>query len=630
MNYISSFLIEKALDGDKLFPTELYDALKMLPENKETKLSEELNFLLTQLETKKLENTLGDNADFCFNHILIKNFRRYGEAKEGNYFGICMSKQIPSTPSVQAMEKTYEGLVLLGDNGVGKSSVFGAIEFWAKRSISEAEYREIEDQRWFYQHNEKEPEILIVTSDGKCHGLNDIGIWQSSYDVERFFISENSILESASFMNENGEEGKNWYRYFCYMLSIHPFLIEFAFDDDNDKIYKRITNALKKLQEWTAELSIVDEELDSIHCQIVDGSIILTEGERNGLRKCQEILSSRLVTWENNFNLAEFEKELKSVEIDSFQYIPAIHTFSLSCNDIRTRLEKLPTDGNIFLKKETLRNLADNANKKLQLKNELQKAVNICMQRLKNMLDDNIEYDKVILRKNRLTTAKKLKEKIETVQIDILITRLQEFRKKLAESIQKYIKDIIDAEFEQAIRSVFDKTFINENRESFDFDITSIDNNEINIEVNNIPVHKYFNTFRYRLFCLTMQVMINLKMMKKGKFSFPIIFDDVFYANDYKNKQQLYKFFKILRDKASSFLAPEQKFQILFFTHDEQLVATLQKDFNPSFKFGRMIEVADFEKPAVQKDFIVHLSENTNYLNLYFPIYEPFLSYGQV
>ena len=118
--------------------------------------------------------------------------------------------------------------------------------------------------------------------------------------------------------------------------------------------------------------------------------------------------------------------------------------------------------------------------------------------------------------------------------------------------------------------------------------------------------------------------------MKKGKFSFPIIFDDVFYANDYKNKQQLYKFFKILRDKASSFLAPEQKFQILFFTHDEQLVATLQKDFNPSFKFGRMIEVADFEKPAVQKDFIVHLSENTNYLNLYCPIYEPFLSYGQV
>lgn len=630
MNYISSFLIKKALDGDKVFPTELYDALKMLPENKETKLSEELNFLLTQLETGKLENTLSDNADFCFNHILIKNFRRYGETKEGNYFGIRMSEEMPPTPSEQTMGKTYEGLVLLGDNGVGKSSVFGAIEFWAKRSISEAEYREIEDQRWFYQHNEKEPEILVVTSDGKNHGLKDIGIWQSSYDVARFFISENSILESASFMNENGEEGKNWYRYFCYMLSIHPFLIEFAFDDDNDKIYKRITNALKKLQEWTAELSIVDEELDSIHCQIVDGSIILTEGERNGLRKYQEILSSRLITWENNFNLAEFEKELKSVEIDSFQYIPAIHTFSLSCNDIRTRLEKLPTDGNNFFKKENLRNLADNVNKKLQLKNELQKAVNNCMQRLKNMLDDNIEYDKVILRKNRLTTAKKLKEKIETVQIDILFARLQEFRKNLAESIQKYVKDIIDEEFKQAIRSVFDKTFINENRESFNFDITSIDNNEINIEVNKIPVHKYFNTFRYRLFCLTMQVMINLKIMKKDKFSFPIIFDDVFYANDYKNKQQLYKFFKILRDKAFSFLAPEQKFQILFFTHDEQLVATLQKDFNPSFKFGRMIEVADFEKPAVQKDFIVHLSENTKYLNLYFPIYEPFLSYGQV
>ena len=86
MNYISSFLIKKALGEDKLFSTELYDALKMLPENKETKLSEELNFLFSQVKSKKLED-IPDNADFCFNHVLVKNFRRYGETKEGKYFG---------------------------------------------------------------------------------------------------------------------------------------------------------------------------------------------------------------------------------------------------------------------------------------------------------------------------------------------------------------------------------------------------------------------------------------------------------------------------------------------------------------------------------------------------------------
>ena len=112
--------------------------------------------------------------------------------------------------------------------------------------------------------------------------------------------------------------------------------------------------------------------------------------------------------------------------------------------------------------------------------------------------------------------------------------------------------------------------------------------------------------------------------MKKYNFSFPIIFDDVFYANDYKNKQQLYKFFKILKDKASSFLSPEQKIQILFLTHDEQLVATLQKEFNQSYKYGRMIEIADFDKNSLQKGFIIPLNDNKYYLNLYFPIYESF------
>lgn len=63
--------------------------------------------------------------------------------------------------------------------------------------------------------------------------------------------------------------------------------------------------------------------------------------------------------------------------------------------------------------------------------------------------------------------------------------------------------------------------------------------------------------------------------MKQSKFLFPFVFDDIFYANDYKNKTLLYRFFEVLSQGAKTFLGNESCLQLIFFTHDEQFMNTL-------------------------------------------------------
>ena len=110
-------------------------------------------------------------------------------------------------------------------------------------------------------------------------------------------------------------------------------------------------------------------------------------------------------------------------------------------------------------------------------------------------------------------------------------------------------------------------------------------------------------------------------MMQREHFSFPMVLDDVFYANDYKNKRQLFKFFNLLEGQADKILGGHP-FQAIFFTHDEQLVSTLnskkQNQGSALWKFARIIEYEEFHNILAYES----LDENTKYFKISVPIYE--------
>ena len=52
----------------------------------------------------------------------------------------------------------------------------------------------------------------------------------------------------------------------------------------------------------------------------------------------------------------------------------------------------------------------------------------------------------------------------------------------------------------------------------------------------------YFNTFRYKLFCLITNLSLAIAVRKKYNINLPLVIDDIFYSSDYNNKLSFSKF----------------------------------------------------------------------------------------
>ena len=238
-------------------------------------------------------------------------------------------------------------------------------------------------------------------------------------------------------------------------------------------------------------------------------------------------------------------------------------------------------------------------------------------------LDEIKVYISKLMRKEQGRSVAEQEKTAE--ELYIMMSRIDNLKEAILKLIHKTVVEYVDKSLVEAVKSIFDKTFITEKQETFIFDISGLEEqNKITICINDEPVHKYFNTFRYRLFCLTLQAVLNIKLMKNESFLFPFILDDVFFANDYRNKRELFKYFEQIKNYAKEMLGDGKKLQIIFFTHDEQIVSCFSTKFhtgkNERTSFVRLIQpdfAIKFEKNEI------HFDENNDmYHNLYFELYE--------
>lgn len=219
---------------------------------------------------------------------------------------------------------------------------------------------------------------------------------------------------------------------------------------------------------------------------------------------------------------------------------------------------------------------------------------------LKNTKD--LPLDRIIHEtQSYLLTQKALEHTKEADFFRGLQERLLAFQKNLKENLEEQFREIFDGEFQNIIKNTFEP-FMSKGEK---LDFVQVDhgvvaaNYGMKVTVNDIHVNKYFNTFRFRLFCLSLMAAFNLKMMKKMKFRFPFVFDDIFYANDYRNKNELFVFFQVLANNANALLGDKDAVQVIFFTHDEQIVNTLlQKDIPFTYySVSRLMEQAYLPSP---------------------------------
>ena len=93
----------------------------------------------------------------------------------------------------------------------------------------------------------------------------------------------------------------------------------------------------------------------------------------------------------------------------------------------------------------------------------------------------------------------------------------------------------------------------------------------INKETGEIEIHspsKYFNTFRYRLFCTMVSISVVIAARKNTGINIPLVLDDVFYASDYNSKITFHEFIIKILNIFQKFNS-NMPLQLILFTHDE-------------------------------------------------------------
>lgn len=502
--------------------------------------------------------------DYGIKALLVRNFRKYG--------------QIMSNPDAYyGMELKDSGLtVLLGDNGSGKSSIFDAAEFLFTDNIGEAEYR-FYDVKSFVRRNITEHKIIAICHNGVVFGPeetvmpNDI----KSLPLSNFFISENSIYQSGKMT-----DGDNFLPYFCELLGLGEI---YRFVNGVPGASGSILNKVNQyLMAKVDSLKMKpDEVLDKLRMSVIDFERPITDYDRNVLQERLSYIEKIYEEWQS-ISVDDFDINAQLARINKKAYLYLVPEFrdwitfskdlkaqnpitSRRSMDIREALERRKAIANFDKEKAVddmkshLKQLIDNIHKLLSMKSsEIM---------LLSIVDMAVKYDN--MRKSKLPDGVP-----KNVIDDILNVpdKLKEIGDSLMDALETYVYDFINENFRSLITSLFKGSFLSE---SETMTIGEIENHTLRIEVNGVSINKYFNTFRYRLFFLIMQTAVCLRMMENNRVIFPIMLDDIFYANDYHNKTELCKFFDVVIKEINRIFVNGVKPQIVFLSHDEQLVMSM-------------------------------------------------------
>lgn len=135
--------------------------------------------------------------------------------------------------------------------------------------------------------------------------------------------------------------------------------------------------------------------------------------------------------------------------------------------------------------------------------------------------------------------------------------------------------------FKDFVAEVTDLFLMDDEKMDFDFDKEkgefkmTIKLENLDDDSNSVPFQprEYLNTFRYKLYCMTLKFAIAFTIKKFYKLNFPIVVDDIFYSSDFSHRNMVRDYFRMLFKKHNElFPNADQQLQVIFFSHDEVVI----------------------------------------------------------
>ena len=234
------------------------------------------------------------------------------------------------------------------------------------------------------------------------------------------------------------------------------------------------------------------------------------------------------------------------------------------------------------------------------------------------------------------------KREMESKEIHFLVDKENTIdeRLRILEKINTTIQDIqhrIVLQFTQSFQDEISDVLKEFSDDNETFQVVATSNTfGINIQVpkeGGFPTnpYEYFNSFRFKLFCISLKIALAISWMRTNKTIVPFVIDDVFNANDFMNGlklerfvQKIYNWYKKLITKDGCNIP----FQLIMLTHDDMMQTAFKKGFIKKQlvdHFENSSKDIDFDYNMVcarlfpYKDIkAVRNSIQVGYMNLYF------------
>lgn len=186
------------------------------------------------------------------------------------------------------------------------------------------------------------------------------------------------------------------------------------------------------------------------------------------------------------------------------------------------------------------------------------------------------------------------------IEINNIVSQVFEPIRDVVESIMKdYFESDPQNEFRIHIKS-----------NSVEIDGVEIEDKYIVAEIINKHSGKtttpdqYFNTFRYKLFCLMVSLSIALATRKKYQVNLPLVIDDIFFASDFASKNSfsdfLHKVIEIFYRHT-----PELPLQFILFTHDDIIFRSSMDAIEKSVEVSDGIVLCEENKSSLVSKTLV-------------------------
>lgn len=469
-------------------------------------------------------------------------------------------------------------LFLVGGNGTGKSSVYSALELHYTGFCSHAEEMRCSTSKYLtYGLSSLEG----LTEENVALGLyrQDKKNGTGGYEEIRQKLGEyKRLCPSNLFCSDYDAEqikqnGKVLYLYILRQLGYERF----------EQVINCITRMSKNLAEMQKSILQDPEQISSADFNVVILNFLRSIGNGDDdIEECSNYMTPE-----------EIKKEIAG--ISTYEYEPNLFEEQWEIVEKSRNASLSASNSGLIVQAASTVN-AEYENQVSSLASLYYELLKLLEQK-KEMRDGGEYPDETSLLLALVENVMKRKRDLENIEYRQIIdsNTAEDILKKI--NILEKIKTLI-AGVQNRIVMQFQQTFQNEISgvlESFSeygetYNVI-VSTNSFKLEIH-VPTEKgsfiatpfeYLNSFRFKLFCITLKICLSFYWMQRNKTIVPFVIDDVFNANDFNNGLKLqhfvYNIYKWYDQKVMQADGCNIPLQLIMLTHDDLMLSAFKKGF---------------------------------------------------